>query len=160
VIFFLVVSAGFYTVQQATNSFILIALSGLVGMFGNEAAEKLKKIAEGLLSEVPKDNIVESDTVSIASIEPQSGSIDGKTDVTITGQNFDDVIVRFGEKDATFKRWSQTSITVITPEHTAGNVDVFVINKNGQSFVIRKGYTYVTTKTNERPATSPSRRRF
>jgi hypothetical protein len=50
VIFFLIASAGLYTIHADINNFILIGLASLVGMFGTQAAKKLKKIAEGLLT--------------------------------------------------------------------------------------------------------------
>lgn len=139
VIFFLAVSAGFYTVQ-GTESMILIGLAGLVGMFSDEAAVKLKKIAEGLLTEVQPS--AQAVTVSVTSVSPNFGSTTGNTEVTIAGKGFDITDVRFGENDAAVKNLTQMSITAITPAHKAGKVDVFVINKNGQSFTLRDGYEY------------------
>lgn len=138
VIFFLAVSAGLYKVQDAGNM-ILIGLSGLVGMFSDQAAEKLKKIAEGLLNEAPKAG--KNTPITVASITPDSGG--GGTQVIILGEDFDEPpIVRFGNNEATVKKCSLTAITVIAPENPIGKVDVFVINKNGQSFTVRDGFTY------------------
>ncbi|MCK9397805.1 MAG: IPT/TIG domain-containing protein [Methylobacter sp.] len=142
VIFFLAVSAGLYKVQ-GTENMILIGLSGLVGMFSDEAVEKLKKIAEGLLTEAPHPQEAATvTTVSVTSVSPNFGSTTGNTGVTIAGKGFDIADVRFGENDATVKNLTQTSITATTPAHKAGKVDVFVINKNGQSFTLRDGYEY------------------
>ncbi|MDD5265574.1 MAG: IPT/TIG domain-containing protein [Methylococcales bacterium] len=140
VIFFLAVSAGFYTVQ-GTGNMILIGLSGLVGMFSDEAAVKLKKIAEGLLTEVPPAG--KNTPITVASITPKSGSPIGNTEVTILGEAFDEPpIVRFGNKEATVKKCSPNFILVTTPAHTEETVDLTVINKNGQSFTVRDGYEY------------------
>lgn len=145
VIFFLAASAGFYTVQGSGNM-ILIGLAGLVGMFSDQAAEKLKKIAEGLLTDVKKSPPAEETTaVTVAIITPNSGSTRGGTTVTISGTGFDDApAVHFGENEVTPEKIGRTSLTVKTPPHAAGEVDVFVINKDGQSFMVRGGYTYVT----------------
>jgi|GEM_PF-2120460 len=143
VIFFLAVSAGFTTIQ-GSSIFVLIGLSGLVGMFGNEAAEKLKKIAEGLLSEVRKDEVAESGVLSITLVKQKTGS----EDVEITGQNFDDVEVHFGAEPAAIKSWSLTRLIVVPPvHHQSETVDVTVIRKNGQSFTQRKAYIYQVEPT-------------
>ena len=53
VIFFLLAYSGLYTVQ-GTGSFILVGLAAMVGMFSPQATEKLKMIAEGLLTHAPQ----------------------------------------------------------------------------------------------------------
>jgi large repetitive protein len=145
VIFFLAVLAGFYSPQGSSN-LIVIGLAGLVGMFSEQAAEKLKKIAEGLLSEVPKTETSDSSKpmLKVTALYPKTGSANGKTKVTITGEGFDKVaIVCFGEHDGSVNNSGQGCITVTTPPHAAGKVDVTVINENGQSFTVRGGYEYI-----------------
>ncbi len=148
VIFFLAVSAGFYNVQGgSTQSMILIGLSGLVGMFSDEAVVKLKKIAEGLLTEVP--SVGKVTTISVTSITPKYGS--SGTEVAILGEAFDEPpIIRFGNKLATVKKSSPTFILVTTPEcdkgKDGGKVDLIVINKNGQSFTVPEVFEYKLTE--------------
>ena len=153
VIFFLATSAGLYTIQ-GTGNLILIGLAALVGMFSAQAAEKLKKIAEGLLTTAPQgENAVlpqppkpqvKPDDLSVASINPSSGSAKGGAEVTITGKGFaEGVTVSFGENAATQKSLSPTSIIVTTPSHVPGKVDVVVRNKDGTSVTASKAYTYV-----------------
>lgn len=149
VIFFLAASAGFYTVQGSGN-LILIGLAGLVGMFSDQAAEKLKKIAEGLLAEVKNTTSPESTPVTVIAIAPNFGSTAGNNEITISGTGFDDTPqVRFGNKNAIVtKKFDDTSITVTAPAHTVGKVDVLVINKDGQSFMMRDGYEYTDSSEN------------
>jgi hypothetical protein len=150
VIFFLAVSAGFYKVEGSTESMILIGLCTLVGMFSDEAAVKLKKIAESLLTEVPpvgKDSLI-----SVTSITPKCGRPNENTEVTILGTGFDEPpIVRFGNEPAFVKSYNKTSILVTTPKLHVGEFDVSVINKNGQSFTVRNGYEYVAPEDLKKP---------
>ena len=151
VIFFLLAFAGLYTAQGTANLF-LVGLAALVGMFTPQAAEKLKKIAEGLLNPAPPGaNTVApqpatptAPALTAASVFPTSGSTSGGTAVTITGTGFvSGATVTFGGVTATnVKVASSTSITAITPAHTADKVHVVVTNASGQSATLRDGYTY------------------
>jgi hypothetical protein len=92
-IFYLVFLAGFVTVQGSAT-YALIGVAGLVGMFSTQATEKLKKIAEGLLTEAPqgKNSSQPSEqdkaTVTIEQVEPSSGPLVGGTPVVIKGRGF------------------------------------------------------------------------
>lgn len=155
VIFFLVTYAGFYTVQ-GTGNLIVVGLAAVVGMFSPQAAEKLKKIAEGLLTNAPQgaNTVVpqpagataQPPALAVTAIAPSSGSISGGTAVTITGTGFAaGVTVSFGGTAAlNVAVGSPTSITATTPSHTAGRVDVVVTNVNRQSYTLRGGYLYVS----------------
>ena len=102
VIFFLVASAGLYTVP-GTASLVLIGLAALVGMFSAEAAEKLKKIAQGLLTSAPQGantvvpkpggTLSQVSALSVTSITPTSGPTNGGTSVTIAGTGFADGVI-------------------------------------------------------------------
>ena len=151
-IFFLLTSVGLYIIQ-GTSNFILIGFAALVGMFSAQSVEKLKKIAESLLTTAlqggntvpPQSSLPKKEPVTLAltSIEPKSGTIRGGTEVTITGKGFsDETIVSFGEKTASVKNLSPTSITVTTPDNVAGKVDV-TINKDSQRFTERDAYEYI-----------------
>src|SRR6266704_3669973 len=68
--------------------------------------------------------------VIISAVSPSSGTIAGGTTVVVSGLNFDsDAEVRFGGLLAPItNRSGSTSITVTTPNHAAGPVDVTVTN--------------------------------
>jgi hypothetical protein len=151
VIFYLVAFAGLYTVQ-GTGSFLLVGLAALVGMFSPQAAEKLKKIAEGLLTNAPQGaNTVAPQpaagttaALTVASVAPAAGSAAGGTPATITGTGFaSGATVTFGGTPATNVTVpSSTSITAITPKHVVGKVDVVVTNAGGKSAALGNGYSY------------------
>jgi hypothetical protein len=86
-------------------------------------------------------------TLDADSIEPDSGPTTGKTLVTIKGKNFgsnaEDIEVKFGELNAGVNQASNESISVRTPMHSEGVVDVSVKKKsNGENDVLRSRYTY------------------
>jgi hypothetical protein len=67
-------------------------------------------------------------------VSPASGTHKGGTTVTITGTNFTSVSrVEFGTTFASFTVNSATKITVKTPAHVAGTVDIRVITLYGTS---------------------------
>ena len=72
---------------------------------------------------------------TISSVSPTSGTHNGGTTVTITGAHFTKVTaVKFGTTSAaTFTVVSSTKITVKTPAHANGTVDVRVTTKYGTS---------------------------
>jgi hypothetical protein len=82
---------------------------------------------------------------TMAAVSPNSGTTAGGTSVTITGTGFSSSLtVHFGGVSATnINVTSSTSLTVTTPSHTAGTVDVQVINSDGQSGTLIGGYTYI-----------------
>ncbi len=84
-------------------------------------------------------------TPTISGIEPASGPTGGGTTVTITGTEFTSgFAVTIGGAAATnVTLVSSTKLTATTPAHTAGAVDVVVINPEGLSATLAGGYTYV-----------------
>lgn len=81
------------------------------------------------------------------SIEPDSGPTTGKTLVTIKGKNFGSKIedikeVKFGEVKATITKVSNESISVRTPPHSEGPVDVTVEKGNGEVDKLTSKYIY------------------
>jgi hypothetical protein len=71
---------------------------------------------------------------TITAVSPASGTHSGGTTVTITGTNFTSVVhVAFGSTYASFTVNSATKITVRTPAHATGTVDVRVITLYGTS---------------------------
>jgi len=79
------------------------------------------------------------------SLEPASGPINGKTMVTIKGKNFgssrDNLVVRFGESDAKINQVTDKHLSVSTPRHSEGLVDV-TVTKGGESDVLSSAFTY------------------
>lgn len=79
------------------------------------------------------------------SLEPASGPINGKTMVTIKGKNFgssrENIVVRFGERDGKINQVTDKHLSVSTPRHSEGLVDV-TVTKGEESDVLSAAYTY------------------
>lgn len=81
--------------------------------------------------------------VAITRVSPNSGTRLGGTTVTISGSGFaSGAKVTFGGSSATVRSLGSTSISVRTPAHAVGAVNVVVTNTNGQSATLTNGYTY------------------
>lgn len=83
----------------------------------------------------------------ITSITPNTGSTRGGDTVTIAGDNFKTgLLVYFGDALAQSVIVNNyTTITVVTPQHTAGKVDVRILNPDYADAVLSGGFTYVQT---------------
>ncbi len=84
-------------------------------------------------------------TPSITSVTPNTGSTSGGTDVTISGSNFSSsgtTTVTFGGAFATVRTVNSSAITLTTPPHAAGAVDV-VVTTGGQTATASAAFTYV-----------------
>lgn len=83
-------------------------------------------------------------TPIITEISPSSGSVDGNTPVVIVGSNFaPGLTVKFGGSNATSLTYFNSSyITLVTPAHSAGPVDVTLVNPDLQSVTVSNGYTF------------------
>ena len=81
---------------------------------------------------------------TVTSITPDTGPTGGGTAVTITGTNFQSgATVRIGGVSASSVNVvSSTSITAVTPAHSAGDCDVVVTNPDTQSGTLPLGFTY------------------
>ena len=75
---------------------------------------------------------------SVTSISPTQGSVDGGTEVIITGQNLDGVkTVKFGTQASAFvTQLSSTQVKAISPANVSGQVDVIVTTKNGTTAAV------------------------
>ncbi|MCA1667275.1 MAG: IPT/TIG domain-containing protein [Thermomicrobia bacterium] len=81
----------------------------------------------------------------ITTIAPQSGGITGGTILTITGTDFQaGATVTLGGAAATnvVVNASGATMTLLTPRHAAGVVDVVVTNPDGQGVILPSSYTY------------------
>jgi hypothetical protein len=86
---------------------------------------------------------------TVTSVTPASGPTAGGTSVTIGGTGFQSgATVKFGAASATsVVVVNATTITVKTPAHAAGAVDVVVTNPDGQSGTLTNGYLYAPAPT-------------
>ena len=86
---------------------------------------------------------------TVATITPDNGTTAGDTTLTLTGADFQSgATVLFGttaSPKVTFT--SATSLTVKTPTHAAGVVDVVVTNPDAQRVTVKNGYTFVAPST-------------
>ena len=84
------------------------------------------------------------DPLTVTVVNPNFGSTDGGTSVTIEGSNFFQTpTVKFGgvySSDVVFV--SPTMLSAITPSHGAGIVDVLVENPDGGSGLLVNGFRY------------------
>ena len=84
-----------------------------------------------------------TDTMALTGVSPRSGSITGGTPVTLTGTNFvSGAKVSFGGAIAVVTSVSATTMSVNTPAHKQGGVNVVVTNPDGQSSTLTGGFTY------------------
>ncbi|HEY2324746.1 MAG TPA: IPT/TIG domain-containing protein, partial [Thermoanaerobaculia bacterium] len=82
--------------------------------------------------------------VTVTSVAPATGSINGQTAVSVNGTGFlSGATVTFGGTGATsVVVVSATKITAVTPAHSAGSVNVTVTNTNTSAGTLTNGYTY------------------
>ncbi len=87
----------------------------------------------------------------ISGLAPNSGSVNGGTSVTLSGNNFlSGASVKFGGVAATnVNVISSTSLTAQTPSHSAGTVTVDLTNPDGQSAFLANGFTFVSSPAPE-----------
>lgn len=128
-----------------TSPFGFAAIAALMGMFSHQAAEKLKEVAETLLSKPPhgKDHV--SPDPTLTSIDPKEGSEKGGQKVAIVGTGFlAGAKVVIGDTEAqSVTIENEKKITATTPPHKPGPVDVVITNSDGKSGRLASGYTYL-----------------
>lgn len=148
VVFYFVIRAGFGGNQAATGHFGFAAFSALIGLFSEQAIQRLKLVAETMLSKVDPGEDHKAPpgaaTPNVLSVAPEEGGIAGNDAVTITGTNFAaGAKVSFGSVEATEVKFvSSNKITAKTPAHAAGPVDVVVTNPDGQKGTLSGKFTY------------------
>jgi hypothetical protein len=84
-------------------------------------------------------------STALTGIMPASGTTLGGTRVTITGTMFSagDVVTIGGTPATNLSMVNSTTITITTPQHAAGPVDVAVSAPGGQQAILPAAYTYV-----------------
>lgn len=84
------------------------------------------------------------DLPTCSDIDPATGGAAGGTEVTLTGTNFEDTLaVRFGADDYVDPTIdSDEQLTVTSPAHAAGNVNVSIITRAGIIVDAVGGFTY------------------
>jgi hypothetical protein len=77
-------------------------------------------------------------------VTPETGPINGSTPVTIKGTGFAaGAKIKFGDVDATDTvNITPSLISLGTPPHAAGVVDVVVTNPDGKKTIKKDGFTY------------------
>lgn len=158
-VFYLIIIAGFLPTSPGNNiALFVIAVAALVGMFSQQAALKLTDIANAFFTKpgqgsdakpqkslpVGATDTAGTTALTTTAMNRETGKVTGGDDVTITGTGFSTpVTVKFGDQPATVKTDSvtATSLTVVTPEHTAGPVDV-VVTCGNQTSKLPKQFNY------------------
>jgi hypothetical protein len=150
-VFYLVIRGGFFSPQSSisdTSPYGFAAMAALIGMFTEQAAEKLKDITETLFAQAPKGtDHVEAAAPTVGAVDPSTGPQAGGTAVTVTGSGFAlGAAVTFGGGQATGVQVAAdgNSLTAQTPAAGApGAVDVAVANPRGKQGSLAGGFTYV-----------------
>ncbi|MFL6263480.1 MAG: IPT/TIG domain-containing protein [Thermoanaerobaculia bacterium] len=147
IVFYLIISAGLMTPDQASNPLIAVGIAVIVGMFSREAAQKLENIADAVLTKASNGADAGKDsqaTLQVITVDPPLGTTAGGDKVTVKGIGFSGkptVLFDTAEvKSVTLT--SPTSLTVVTPPHTAGTVEVTVKTATS-SAKAEKAFTYV-----------------
>lgn len=79
----------------------------------------------------------------IAAVTPDSGPSSGYTRVVLSGSNFDPrAAVALGDQPVAIVEHSTSLLTITTPAHPAGAVDVIVTNPDGQRTVAANAFTF------------------
>jgi hypothetical protein len=148
-LFYLIIRGGISPQAPTSPSSLdgYAAIAALVGLFSQQAMEKLKQIADAFFSSVSpgRNSIPAPAATTPIPIDPPDGPATGGTSVKITGSGFaQGDTVRFDNLDATnVVVGSPTQLTATTPVHAAGVVDVEVSNAAGNKVVtLPKSFTY------------------
>ncbi len=147
VVFYLVIRGGFTPANasfEETNPFGFAAMAVLVGMFTEQAALRLKQVAETVFTK-PQKGKEHAGPPEVDQVDPASGSVDGGEKVVVRGGGFKEgVVVRFGKKtaDAPDVKDESTIEAKTPPADAAGPVTVEVLNPGGQKGSLPDGFTY------------------
>jgi hypothetical protein len=142
-VFYLIIRGGLLPgATESNNVYGLMAIGTLVGLFSQQALEKLKSVSEVIFTVPPtgKDAQPERPPLIVETVDPQEGTENQA--VTILGSGFSrEVIVTFDDLPAKVAKVEDQAITVTTPLHPPGNVKVVVI-QGGARVEAPGGFTY------------------
>lgn len=147
---------GTVLTQSVFPSLIALAGTALGFYFGAEAAKSYGGARNGDSSRITETAPTTSeDTTSetrhpgpgVAKVEPNSGTKNGGTPVTIEGTGFiNGAKVEIGGVAATdVTVTGGSTITAATPPHPEGTVDVTVTNPGGEPGLLIDGFTYTSS---------------
>lgn len=114
----------------------------------------MKRIFHVTLSLLLTTALFAETTPHVDNISPRSGPTSGGIDVTLTGTNLKSqvvcilpcpTVVAFGDAKVEPYRITDTEITVKTPAHAAGTVDVTLMMPGGTSTTVPQGFTFGDT---------------
>ncbi len=121
-----------------------LALSGCAadGGTGSNKADSHADAGSDATADTSADTTIQG--LSVASIDPNTGQVEGGDDVVISGTGFQDgATVYFGDAEASTTFVSQTELDATTPAVSdAGPVDVVVKNPDGTEATLTQGFTY------------------
>lgn len=142
-VFYMIIRGGLMTsAVESGNVFGLMAIGTLVGLFSQQALEKLKSVSEVIFTATPagKDTKPEKPPWEVGKLDPAEGL--ENQPVTISGSGFThEVRVTFDDLPAKVAKVEDQAITITTPPHAPGKVKVFVI-QGGASVEAPGGFTY------------------
>jgi hypothetical protein len=161
-VFYLLVYVGLFTPQNGKGSLLILGIAVLVGMFSEQATQKLKKIAEALLTEpdkganqtppvAPATAGTATATPKSFSVEPEIGSIDGKDLIVLTGPGLSASTTLTLDGQTVTGRLAGSALVFNTPAHPAGRVDLVVTNPGQTPVTLSKAYLYTPVS----PASGP-----
>lgn len=164
-LFYLVIRGGLFTWDSKgdqVNPFGFAAVACLIGMFSEQAALKLKEVAETIFTHSPRgsESLPQANGApdakssgaptaappavpTIASVAPSIGVEDGGITVTIKGHGFaQGATVDFGgEAGTNVVLVDESTLHAVTPPHPAGAVDVKV-TVAGQTATLPGAFEY------------------
>lgn len=142
-VFYLIIRGGLLPgATESDNVYGLMAIGTLVGLFSQQALEKLKSVSEVIFTVPPtgKDAQPERPPLIVEKVDPQEGT--ENQPVTILGSGFSrEVMVTFDDLPAKVATVEDQAIAVTTPLHPPGNVKVVVI-QGGARVEAPGGFTY------------------
>jgi hypothetical protein len=142
-VFYLIIRGGLLPgATESNNVYGLMAIGTLVGLFSQQALEKLKSVSEVIFTVPPtgKDAQPERPPLIVEKVDPQEGT--ENQPVTILGSGFSrEVMVTFDDLPAKVAKVEDQAITVTTPLHPPGKVKVVVI-QGGARVEAPGGFTY------------------
>lgn len=145
---------GSVLTQSVFPSLIALAGTALGFYFGSQATKSVRDGASSKIGTPPITGSAPSPVSktlspapSVTKITPNSGSKNGGTIVTIEGTDFGaGAAVDFGGVHATGLNVTDTTkLSVTTPAHDEGTVDVTVTNPGSEPGLLIEGFTYTSS---------------